>query len=359
VFYADRVRETTTTTGTGAITLAGAVAQYQSFQSRVFVGDTCEYVILDANGTGWEVGLGTLTASTTLARTTVYESSNSDSQIALSSGTHKVFLTFSSHGGNARLVQADTFIDCIASGLVLPATSASLGGTITAGSAYVIGQRIAKGALAHTYTASKDTYVDLGNDGTVTFNAVNNGAGAPALTANSIRLGFVTTGASTITGATTAAKDSLGNWMGNIHSKPACMLLLASGSQSIANNAATTIQFGAGTEQLDNSAMHSTVTNNTRITVPSAGVYSVSGSWDTSAFIFNPATTAVFIYILKNGATWLADVIGALNASTSQFGAIASNVLCAAGDYIELQIYQNSGLAITIPDARLSAVKVT
>ena len=90
----DRVKETTTTTGTGTITLAGAVTGYQAF-SAIGNGNTTYYVIEDANGTGWEVGIGTYTLSgTTLARTTVLASTNSDSQITLSSGTHTVFCSY-------------------------------------------------------------------------------------------------------------------------------------------------------------------------------------------------------------------------------------------------------------------------
>ena len=54
----DRVKETTTTTGTGTVTLAGAVTGYQAF-SAIGDGNTTHYVIEDANGTGWEVGIGT------------------------------------------------------------------------------------------------------------------------------------------------------------------------------------------------------------------------------------------------------------------------------------------------------------
>ena len=87
----DRVKETTTTTGTGTITLAGAVVGYQTF-SAIGDSNTTYYVIEDADGAGWEVGIGTYTLSgTTLARTTVLASTNSNSQITLSSGTHTVF----------------------------------------------------------------------------------------------------------------------------------------------------------------------------------------------------------------------------------------------------------------------------
>lgn len=87
---ANRVRETTTTTGTGTVTLGGAVAGFQTF-AAVGNANTCRYLLLDANGTGWEIGTGTYTSSgTTLARTSIEASSNSGSAITLSTGTHTV-----------------------------------------------------------------------------------------------------------------------------------------------------------------------------------------------------------------------------------------------------------------------------
>ncbi len=95
----DRVKETTTTTGTGTINLAGAASGFQSFVDGVGDGNTTYYVIEDANGTAWEVGIGTITDASpdTLARTTVLASTNSNSQINLSSGTHTVFGTYRFH----------------------------------------------------------------------------------------------------------------------------------------------------------------------------------------------------------------------------------------------------------------------
>src|SRR6056300_122499 len=87
----DRVQETTTTTGTGTVTLAGAVDGFQTF-AAIGDGNTCYYAI--TSGTDWEVGLGTYTASgTTLSRDTILESSNSGSAITLS-GTSNVFVTY-------------------------------------------------------------------------------------------------------------------------------------------------------------------------------------------------------------------------------------------------------------------------
>jgi hypothetical protein len=92
----DRVKETTTTTGTGTIDLAGAATGFEGFVSAVGSGNSCYYAILDANDSAWEVGTGTVTdaATDTLSRDTVLESSNSDSKVDLSAGTHTVFLTY-------------------------------------------------------------------------------------------------------------------------------------------------------------------------------------------------------------------------------------------------------------------------
>jgi hypothetical protein len=88
----DRVRETSTTIGTGTITLAGAVSGFQSF-SNIGNGNTTYYTI--AGGAEWEVGLGTYTSSgNTLSRDTVLSSSNSNSLVNFSAGTKEVFVTY-------------------------------------------------------------------------------------------------------------------------------------------------------------------------------------------------------------------------------------------------------------------------
>ena len=90
---ADRVQETTTSTGTGTITLAGAVTGFQSF-AAVGNGNTTFYTIADQSGSNWEVGVGTYTSSgTTLSRDTVLSSSNSGSLVNFRSGTKNVFVT--------------------------------------------------------------------------------------------------------------------------------------------------------------------------------------------------------------------------------------------------------------------------
>ena len=87
----DRVKETTATTGTGTVTLAGASTGFQSF-SVIGDGNTTFYTLVSGND--WEVGVGTYTLSgTTLSRDLVLESSNAGSAITLA-GTSDVFCTY-------------------------------------------------------------------------------------------------------------------------------------------------------------------------------------------------------------------------------------------------------------------------
>jgi hypothetical protein len=91
---ADRVKETTTTTGTGTVTLLGASTGYQSF-SVVGNANTTYYTIAGQTGSEWEVGIGTYTlVGTLLARTTVLASSNAGSLVTFSAGTKDVFVTY-------------------------------------------------------------------------------------------------------------------------------------------------------------------------------------------------------------------------------------------------------------------------
>jgi hypothetical protein len=98
--FGDRVKETTTTTGTGNVTLAGAVAQFQAFSDRFLVDSPFYYAIVGQSGTEWEVGMGHLSGSTTLVRDEVYQSSNADALVNFSSGTKDVFCTITAHRAN-------------------------------------------------------------------------------------------------------------------------------------------------------------------------------------------------------------------------------------------------------------------
>lgn len=97
--YADRVKDTTTTTGTGNITLAGsAPTGFRTFAAAFGASGKMFYAISSSGGSEWEVGYGTLSGSTTLARTIVLASSNSNNLVNFSAGTKDVFCTVPAGG---------------------------------------------------------------------------------------------------------------------------------------------------------------------------------------------------------------------------------------------------------------------
>jgi hypothetical protein len=89
LLYKDRVHETTATTGTGALTLGGAVQDFQSFNTAFVNGQDVYYTIY--GGVDWEVGKGTFTSPSTLSRDQVFDSSNAGALVNLPAGTHFVF----------------------------------------------------------------------------------------------------------------------------------------------------------------------------------------------------------------------------------------------------------------------------
>ena len=107
----DRVKETTTTTGTGTLTLGGAVTGFETFAAGVGNSNTTYYAVTLPGSSEFEVGLGTLSSdSSTIARSTIISSSNSDSAVNFSAGTKTIFCTipasksvFLDASGNATL----------------------------------------------------------------------------------------------------------------------------------------------------------------------------------------------------------------------------------------------------------------
>lgn len=100
----DNVMESSTTTGTGDFTLAGAITGFSTFASRYSTGDTCYYAIKEVDAAGgpygaWEVGIGTYSAANTLTRTTVLSSSNSDAAVSFAAGTKRAFVTLTALQG--------------------------------------------------------------------------------------------------------------------------------------------------------------------------------------------------------------------------------------------------------------------
>jgi hypothetical protein len=147
----DRVKETTTTTGTGTITLAGAVGGFQTF-SAIGNGNVTYYCIAEKTGTAWEVGYGTYTASgTTLSRTVVLESSNAGSLVDFGAGIKEVFCTYPA--------ERAVYLDSAGSAV----TTLDIG-TLGTSTANITTANITAGTISTTPSSANDitnkTYVD-------------------------------------------------------------------------------------------------------------------------------------------------------------------------------------------------------
>ena len=185
---ADRVQETSTTTGTGTLTLAGAVSGYQTFSAGIGNGNTCYYTIQSTTG-AWEVGIGTVGAGT-LARTTLISSSTGG---AVSfSGTLTVFVTYPAE----KAVYGESTAIVAPTGALLAVANGGTGvGTLT-------GYVKASGTTAMTASATVPS-TDVTGLGTISTQNAN----AVAVTGGSINA--TTVGASTpSTGAFTTLSSS-------------------------------------------------------------------------------------------------------------------------------------------------------
>ena len=197
---ADRVKETSTTTGTGTLTLAGAATGFQSF-AVIGNGNTCYYTITNqAAPAEWEVGIGTYTlAGTTLARTTILASSNAGAVVTLSAGTKDVFVTYPA----GRAVYGDGVVLAAPSGALLPVAN---GGT---GLASVASTRIPYG----NGTGALNTSANLNYNGT---SFIVGAATAPTFTgASSQPYSYVVANSLATTLNATSDLLSLGNSNGN------------------------------------------------------------------------------------------------------------------------------------------------
>ena len=140
----DRVKETTTTTGTGAVSLAGAVTGFETFAAGIGNSNTVYYCIAHQDQAEFEVGLGTLDGdSSDLTRTTVISSSNSDSAVNFSSGTKDVFCTLPA----SKLIFEDGSNNVAFGGAVTGVTNLTASGELDAATLDISGDADIDGTL--------------------------------------------------------------------------------------------------------------------------------------------------------------------------------------------------------------------
>ncbi len=177
----DRVKETSTTAGTGTITLAGAVAGFQSF-SAVGNGNTTYYAIVDPTTGDWEVGIGTYTSSgTTLSRDTVLSSSNSGSLVNFVANQKDVFVTYPSE--KSVYEDASNVVNATSFGAITATSAALTTGTVS--TAPASGTDIANKTYVDTLVSSGITYHTPVKyevpDSTGNLNATYNQPGGPGV----------------------------------------------------------------------------------------------------------------------------------------------------------------------------------
>lgn len=180
----DRVKETSTTAGTGTLTLAGAVSGFQSF-AAVGNGNTTYYAIADSITGDWEVGIGTYTSSgTTLSRTTVLSSSNGGSLVNFAANPKDVFVTYPSE--KSVYEDASNVVNATSFGAITATSAALTTGTITTaptGNTDIVNKQYADAIASgiHFHEA-----VNLATTAALPANTYNNGASGvgATLTAN-------------------------------------------------------------------------------------------------------------------------------------------------------------------------------
>jgi len=160
----DRVKETTTTTGTGTISLGGAVTGFETFAAGIGNSNTVYYCIAHQDQAEFEVGLGTLDGdSSDLARTTIISSSNSDSAVNFSSGTKDVFCTLPA----SKLIFEDGSNNVAFGGAVTGVTNLTASGELDAATLDISGNADIDGTLeADAITVNGTTLAEVISDTT-------------------------------------------------------------------------------------------------------------------------------------------------------------------------------------------------
>jgi len=138
----DRVKETTSTLGTGTVTLSGAQLGFQSFSSGIGAGNSTYYTI--ALGSQWEVGIGSLTNATTFTRDTVISSSNASALVSFTTGIKDIFCSLPAKETPSPVMDPQTFVNTHATTLTDTQTIQS---GVLAGPVSITGTQTVTGSL--------------------------------------------------------------------------------------------------------------------------------------------------------------------------------------------------------------------
>jgi hypothetical protein len=162
--FADRVKESSTTTGTGTLTLDGAATGFQTF-SGAFGNSVSVYYVI-AGGSQWEVGIGT-TGAGTLSRDTVLQSSNADALVDLAAGTKDVFCSYVADRA-VTTVDAATLTNKAVSGQVIEKATVSA----TAATGTINYNVSTQAVLFYTSNATGNWTLNLRGSSTVSMNTL-------------------------------------------------------------------------------------------------------------------------------------------------------------------------------------------
>ena len=379
-YFYDRVLQTTTTTGTGTLSLGADIPNYQNFADTVGNGNTCYIVIEDTTNNAWELCLSTYTTGTpsTLTRGTLYGSSTG-SRVSFAAGTKRVYLVMPSHelliaGGKAG---GQNFYGGTAASenLYLGSTFHSTKGYIELADKTYLDKEIVFTPGGGTLTTNYNDYA-LTNKNVFVLTADADGRTITGISGGEdgkcIRV--LNSGTKTIILSHQSSSSSAANriivsfaadftlmpnefvdlyydgtnsrWYCTPTTKNSIGALVYNNANFSHTSSGSWVDVTHNSEKYDTNSFHSTSTNTNRITITAgfAGKYMLIGSiqWASNATGFRG------IRFLKNATTGIGlDLRTANNGITTNMSICAATEL-AVGDYVTLNSYQDSGGTLSI-----------
>lgn len=291
--FADRVKESSTTTGTGTLTLDGAATGFQTF-SGAFGNSVSVYYVI-AGGSQWEVGIGT-TGAGTLSRDTVLQSSNADALVDLAAGTKDVFCSY----------VADRAVTTVDAATLTNKTISGADNTLS---------NIGNAALTNSSVTVNGTAISLGSSGTVTAAAgtLTGATLASGVTASSLTsvgtLGSLTVSGNVTVDTNTLFVDATNNRVGIVTASPSHPLHIV------------------GTSYLQQVLERATV----------------SATAATGTINYDALTQAVLFYTTNASANWTLNLRGSAS--------VTMNTLLAVNDSITLTFLVTQGATPYYPTA--------